>query len=135
MPVNDSSTATSEPLTPKQEALIVLLCSGIHIVTAAKNIGIAEKTAHRWLKLPHFQQVYRAAQQSLFNEALQGLQGKIRKAIDTLDRNMDSEDAPASTQVRAAQIVLEQSIAIYKLSELEDKMAALETYIKQQIDR
>lgn len=129
------NVSSGEQLTPRQEMLISLLLAGVTIVAAAKNVNITEQTAHRWLKLPHFQAAYKQAQQSLFSQSLQGLQGKIDKAIHTLDRNMDSEDTPASTQVRAAQIVIEQSVSIYKMSELEAKIAALEQAMKQQAEQ
>jgi hypothetical protein len=135
MTANDSPPANSEQLTPKQEQLIALLVAGIAIVTAARNIGIGEKTAHRWLKLPHFLAAYKAAQKALFDQALTGLMLKVDKAIDCLDRNMSGDDVPAATQVRAAQLILEQSIAVHKMSELEAKVEALESYIKQQPGR
>src|SRR6266700_2902106 len=130
MPVNDSSA--NEQLTPKQEQLIAILLSGVNIVAAAANIGIAEKTAHRWLKLPAFKHAYRTAQHDLFRDSLQALQSKIDKAIDTLDRHMDADETPASSQIRAAQIVLDQALAIDKMSELEtieEKLAMLEQHI------
>lgn len=133
MTVSDQITANSEPLTPKQEQLIAVLVSGVNIAAAAKAIGIGDKTARRWLKLPHFMLAYRKAQGDLFTDALQGLQGKIGKAISTLDRNMSSEETPASTQVRAAQIVLEQAIAIHKVSELEQKISELEQIINDRL--
>lgn len=135
MSVNVSPDEKVEQLSPKQDSLISLLLAGVSIVTAARQVGIAEKTAHKWLKLAHFQEAYKAAQRSLFDQALTGLMLRVDKAISTLDRNMDGEETPASTQVRAAQIVLEQAIAIHKMSELEQKIAELEQYIKQQPGR
>src|SRR5438067_2162002 len=129
--MSDNDQTTEETaLTPKQELLITALLTPLSIVTAAKAAGIAEKTARRWLKLPHFQAAYQAAQKSLFNQALTGLMQKVDKAIETLDRNMDSKETPASTQVRAAQIMLEQAINVHKMSELEAKYAELEQLVK-----
>lgn len=125
MKVNESLS-----LTAKQEQLIALLVAGVAIVTAAKNVGIGEATAHRWLKLSRFQAAYKQAQHDLFSEALQGLREKVGKAIDTLDRHMDSDETPAGSQIRAAQIVLEQAIAIHKVTELEQKIAELERMLK-----
>src|SRR5258708_35253969 len=42
-------------LSRKQEKLLQELLLGKSIVAAAKQAGIAEQTAHRWLKLPHIQ--------------------------------------------------------------------------------
>ncbi|SRR6266568_1222507 len=133
MSENDQSTTEDQPLTPKQDMVIELLLAGVNITGAAKQAGIAEKTARRWLKLPHFQQAYRIAQHSLFDQALTGLMNKVDKAINTLDRNMTSEDAPASTQVRAAQITIEQSISIYKTQQLEERISELERILGERI--
>src|SRR2546429_1506803 len=97
-----------EDLTPKQDQLIELLLAGVNVSAAARQLKIGDKTARRWLKLPHFQAAYKAAQRALFDQALTGLMNKVDKAIGTLDRNMDADiNTPASTQVRAAQILLE----------------------------
>lgn len=128
MSENDQTTE----LTPKQERLIEALLAGHNITLAAKVAGVADKTARRWLKLAHFQAAYKAAQKQIFDQALAGLMLKVDKAIACLDRNMDGEEVPASTQVRAAQIVIEQAVANYKMSELEAKYAELEQLVKLQ---
>ncbi len=130
------SENVSSELSPQQDQLISLLLAGIAINAAAKQVGINEKTAHRWLKLKHFQQAYKAAQKALFDQALTGLMLKVDKAIETLDRNMNADiNTPASVQVRAAQIVLEQAISVHKTAELEQKILELEEYIQELIKR
>jgi hypothetical protein len=120
-----------EDLTPKQDQLIELLLAGVNVSAAARQLKIGDKTARRWLKLPHFQAAYKTAQRALFDQALTGLMNKVDKAIGTLDRNMDADiNTPASTQVRAAQIVLEQAINVHKVSELETRLAELEERLK-----
>lgn len=123
---NDQNTE----LTPKQELLIEALLAGHNITLAAKVSGVADKTARRWLKLPHFKAAYKAAQKQVFDQALQGLMFKVEKAIHTLDRSMDSEDAPPGVQVRAAQLILEQAINVHKAEELEQRVIHLEERLK-----
>lgn len=120
----------TEPLTAKQAALIPLLAAGVHINAAAAKIGIAESTAHRWMKLEPVQAALRKARQELFNEALEQLRDGVSSALDTLKRNMISEEAPAAVQVRAAQVWLAMAIELYRDDELERKLAVLEQYIK-----
>lgn len=117
-------------LTPKQEQLIEALLAGHNITVAAKVSSIGDKTARRWLKQEAFQAAYKSAQKALFNQALTGLMLKVDKAIETLERNMRSEEAPASTQVRAAQIILEQAVSSFRMSELEQRVEEL----KQRVD-
>ena len=129
MPQNVSATG-EKALSPKQNTLISALLAGHTITVAAAAAGVNQKTAHAWLKLPHVQSAYQVAQKELFDEALAGLRLKVQKAIDTLDRNMSSDEVPASSQIRAAQIVIEQAIAVHKMSELEAKVAELERAVK-----
>lgn len=124
-------TGNDQALSPKQEMLIAELIGGNNITIAAKVAGIGDKTARRWLKLPHFQQAYKAAQKQVFETALAALLLKVEKAVDTLDRNMDSVEAPAAAQIRAAQIVLEQANNVHKMREMEERLGALENLVTQ----
>lgn len=128
---NDRTEENSEQLTTKQESLIALLLAGITITAAAKQLKVNESTARRWLKLPHVHQAYKDQQQTLFDDKLSELRSGVGTAISTLKRNMTSEDTTASVQVRAAQIWLEQALELHKMSELEQKIAELEQYVKQ----
>lgn len=124
-------TGNDQALSPKQEMLIAELIAGNNITIAARLADVGDKTARRWLKLPHFQQAYKAAQKQVFETALAALLLKVEKAVDTLDRNMDSVEAPAAAQIRAAQIVLEQANNVHKMRELEEKLVELEKLVTQ----
>ena|SRR5256885_5854962 len=129
MAAHDSPTEENE-LTPKQEQLIASLVAGNIIAVAAKAVGIGERTAYRWLKLPHFQVAYRDAKQVAFNEKLDKLRDGVSIALKTLLKHMTNEETPANVQVRCAQIWLEQSIEIHKMSELEARLQELEGALK-----
>ena len=119
--------------TPGQEALIAALLAGQKIEAAAKTANISERTAYRWQKSPAFQAALKTAQHTLFNEKLNILKAGVGVALFTLQRNMsDKGNAPASTQVRAAQIWLEQAIALHKMTELEQRLVEIETRMKEQ---
>lgn len=124
-------TGNDQALSPKQEMLIAELIAGNNITIAARLADVGDKTARRWLKLPHFQQAYKAAQKQVFETALAALLLKVEKAVDTLDRNMDSVEAPAAAQIRAAQIVLEQANNVHKMREMEERLGALENLVTQ----
>lgn len=123
---NDHSSLHSHQLTPKQEELITALLSLPSIAAAAKATGIGDKTARRWLKLEHFQEAYKTAQATQYKVALAALKEGVSDAIRTLRRNMTSEDVPPATQVRAAQIWLEQAMLIHRVEELEQKNLEIE---------
>lgn len=132
MSVNVSPEPESESLSSKQQKLIAALLSGVTILDASKSIGIAEKTAHAWLKLPHVQAAYRDAQRSLFDASLSRLMLYTDDAIKTLHSIAKDQEETASSRVRAAQIILEQAIESHKMSELEQKIEQLERLIAEQ---
>jgi len=118
----------AERLTPKQEQVIALLLAGLTITAAAAQTGIGEKTAHRWIKLPHFQAAYRDAQKEMFDEALARLRELVPDALATLRRHINAEVEPtAATQLRAALGSIAQSVQLHKVADLEARIVELET--------
>ena len=125
-----ADNGVSGELSPKNETFIEALLAGHTIQTAAKAAGIGERTAQRWHKQPHIVAAYKAAQKRLFEQALTGLMLKAEKAIETLDGAMTDAET-YSVRVRAAQILLENAIAIYRSDELEARLTELEDLIRQ----
>jgi hypothetical protein len=64
------SQKRDKPLSIKQQSLIAELVSGATIKASAETVGIAEKTAHLWLKEPLFQREYEAAKQTSYHKKL-----------------------------------------------------------------
>src|SRR5579862_1551525 len=122
--------AADEKLTRKQQSLIAAMLSNPTLIEAARAVGVSDDTARRWLALPHVKAAYNEACNQLLDTALTGLALTVEKAIETLKRNL-SEDAPPPTQVRAAHIVLEQTLAIRKMGELEQRLADLEDRLNE----
>lgn len=120
----------TQPLNTKQRAFVAAMLTSPSIVAAAREADIAEKTAHQWLKLPSIQDALDDAHRNLFNTSLSELRGAARQAIKTLTRHMTDDETPPHAQIRAAAIILEQSIALHKISELEKKIAELENLVK-----
>jgi transposase-like protein len=126
-----SVNVRSEEVTPKQRMLITAMLSGKSIVDAAKEAGIAAKTAHQWLKLAQVQAAYRDAQHALFDDAIRLFMTDMNDARITLRTLMKDIETPAATRVRAAQLIIEQSINLNKMSELEQKLAELEEIVQE----
>lgn len=121
-----------QDLSAKQEAFLTAYLACGNITVAAKTAGMADKTARRLVKTDAFLKAYNQTRRDLFNQALDGLREHVDTAIKTLVRHMDAEETPAGSQIRAAQIYLEQAINIHKMSELEAKYAELEQLVKAQ---
>jgi phage terminase small subunit len=130
---SDGISEQQQQLTAKQQKLITSLLSGIAIIDASKDAGISEKTAHAWLKLPHVHAAYQEAQQTIFDETLRLLMSDVNDARLTLRTIMKDESAPHGNRVRAAQIIFEQAMSIHKMSELDQKIAALEAIVQERI--
>ena len=124
MSENVRSTENSE-LTEKQEMLIVALLSLPTIEAASKATGISDRTARRWFQLPHFQEAYRIAKSLAFDEALEGLRDHTKSAIDRIKAIMDSTEVDPAVRLRAAHIVLTQSIQVHKVEQLAEEIAEL----------
>lgn len=75
-------------LTPKQERLIEALLTGQTIIAASKAVGIAEKTAHIWLKLPHVARAYQEARQNIAQNVREQIEQLSSKAIQALDDSL-----------------------------------------------
>jgi hypothetical protein len=75
--------------------------------------------------LPHIQIAYADAKHRIFDETINNLMLDTKKARAVLVAIMEDSEAPHGARVRAAQIVLEQSITIHKMNELEQEIAKL----------
>lgn len=119
--------AEEKDLSPKHYTFLTYLLAPMSIIDAAKQSGISEKTARRWLHDPAFKQLLDTAKIDLFRQGIDTLRAKFLKAVQTLDRNMDADQA--SDQIRSAKTVIEQVIAQQHLSE---RVAELEAQLAQQ---
>lgn len=110
-------------LTPKQQQLIAALIAGNSIVVSARAVGIAEKTAHAWLKQPAFNQVYQDAKQAVFDEALEDI--KLVREMLVKHISAEVEVTPAS-QIQAAKLLLEYYIVASEIAQLKEQVSELQ---------
>lgn len=116
-------------LTPKQERVIEHLVSGLTIIASAQAAGVGERTVHNWLKQGDFQRALRAAQKRTHDYTMMKLLGKVDKAINTLDRNMDAPRG-SHTQVMAASKILDIAHEQVNVIALEEEVATLRAALK-----
>ncbi len=119
-----------EKITRKYEQAIAALLSEPSIKAAADACKIGEGTLYRWLQLPDFQTAYRAARRQVVERAVSELQAACGEAVETLKRNLHCEN-PA-VEIRAAQIILEQSIKGVELVDLQERLERLEAMLETQ---
>ncbi len=115
-------------LSPKQNALLLALITGEKVEAAAKTAKISTRTAFRWQKQEAFQSAMKEAQEQAFEKKLDFLKQGVGSAIAALGRNL-SERAPAHVQVTAARAWLELTIELYKIEQVENRLAELEALL------
>ena len=116
----------------KKEEAIVALLSQRNLEEAAKSIGIGGNTLLRWLKDPEFDAAYREARRTAFGQSISRLQQASTAAVTTVLKLMLDSNIPASTRLRAADIVLERTAKAIELEDIEARVAELERAAERQ---
>jgi transposase-like protein len=110
----------------KREEAIAALLTQRNIEEAAKQVGVAPNTLLKWMKEPEFDKAYREARRKAFGQSIARLQQASSAAVTTVLKLMVDVNAPASTRLRAADIVLERTSKAIELEDIEARLAALE---------
>jgi hypothetical protein len=110
----------------KMEQAIAALLSHKSIEEAAHEVGITSNTLQRWMKESEFQVELRKARRAAFSQAIGRLQDAAGAATSTLLRIMIDANTPASTRLRAIEIVLEQGAKAATINDLDDRVTKLE---------
>lgn len=111
-------------LTVKQEKAIAALLDRPTIREAAQSVNISEATLWRWLQERKFQRAYRMARRRVVEHSISELQAATSEAVATLKRNLKCGNQ--SVEVRAAQIILDQSVKAVELVDLAERVEELE---------
>lgn len=98
-------TGHGDKLSRKQEDAIAALLTHSTICSAAKAIGIGEKTLYRWIRDEKFARAYKEARNRAVEDAVDGLRHLTKDALAALGRNM--ECGIPSTEVAAARVVFD----------------------------
>jgi hypothetical protein len=96
------------------------------IESAARTIGIGVSTLLRWQKDPVFDAEYRAAQRAAYRQTTARLQQASPAAATVLTKLMLDANTPASTRVRAAEIVVSHAAKAIEIEDIEARVSELE---------
>lgn len=111
-------------LTHGQEAALAALLTSATIEAAAKKANVSDRTLHRWLNEAAFRRAYLAARRQSLEQATGALQRAVTDAAAALVRNLTC--GTPGVEVRAAQIILEQTAKGVEMLEFEERLAAVE---------
>jgi hypothetical protein len=124
---NQKPTGTKQPgLTYRQEQLIHALLTEKSVNAAAKAAKCATRTAHYWLKQPHFQEAYRAARHDVVSGAASRLQAASTEAVEALRTVIADTSVPAYSRVAAARFIVDAALRARELEEIEVSLEVLE---------
>lgn len=112
-------------LRPRQVAAIAALLATGKIGDAAAAGGVSSKTIYAWLKQPDFSAALRAAEGEALRSLARRLAGLGGAAADALRDALD-EKQPIGVRLRAADLVTQRGPALLELTDLLERVAALE---------
>jgi hypothetical protein len=113
-------------LTPKQEAVALLLASGRSEDEAAERARCGSRTIRKWLHgQPAFPRRVAALRAAMTSQALGRLTAAMSRAADTLDTLASSAESE-TVRLGAARSVIELAVRLRETVELEERVAALE---------
>jgi transposase-like protein len=110
----------------KKEQAVAALLSQRNIEEAAKSIGVGTNTLLRWMQQPEFDAAYREARRLAFGQSISRLQQASTAAVTTVLKLMVDQNVPASTRLRAADIVLDRTAKAIEIEDIEARLSELE---------
>lgn len=117
-------------MTSNQKRALAALVKTRSIREAAAQAGIDERSIRRYLKDPDFLQEYRQIQAEILTDARESAQGSIAPALETLQEICTDTEARNSDRITAAKTLLEWACRLTELTDLEERITALETHVK-----
>ena len=108
------------------EDAIAALLSQRNVDEAARSAGIGTRTLLRWMKDPEFDAAFRAARRAAFGQTTARLQQGSSAAATILMKLMLDANTPASTRVRAAEIIVSHAGKAIEIEDIEARVSELE---------
>jgi hypothetical protein len=118
--------AQLKELTSAQRKGIAALLKERNIEAAAKASQISERTLWRWLSEDHFKAALAAEETALIDFAVRQLLQLQQGAIGILAKVLADPKTPASVKVRAALGMLDITVKLRELRNVEERLCALE---------
>ena len=114
----------------KQRIAAGLLAAGHTIESAAREVGVNEKTVDVWKRRPDFKACITQAEDAIYAESMRLLKRTAKAAIVTLISCM-SEKTSAYVRVQAARSLLEFAFEVNQHAEIEERMEVLEELVDE----
>ncbi len=122
--------ATVTHVTPRQARLIAALLANPDVQSAARAAGVGCSTAHRWLKLPAFQEEVGKQRDAFMRESLASVKNHSARAVRGLAALLDTADDRLRRLV--CNDLLQHNLRVHELQQLERRMDLLEARMEDQ---
>jgi len=119
----------SANVTSKQRRAIEALVTTGQVTDAADAAQVARRTVYRWLRQDAFRGALDEAEAEAVAEVSRSLLALGRDAVDTIGETMRDPEVSPTVRVRAADIVFGRMVRLRELTELENRVQALEDKI------
>lgn len=96
---------------------------------AIRKTGITEPTAYKWLKDEGFQKEYRKIRRETMQQVTSRLQQASVRAVETLEKVMTDEEAPASSRVQSARAILDNAYKGIELDDIQEQLDEIKKVI------
>jgi len=118
-------------LTGKKLTALEALLDGANVQDAAERAGVNRKTVTRWLQDAHFWKLYQVNSRASLELAARRLTGKLDMAVDIVGSVMEDDEAPFGVRLRAAQQVIDGSLKLLEVTDIQERIAALEERLER----
>jgi dsDNA-specific endonuclease/ATPase MutS2 len=116
----------------KQQQAIASLLNCPTVVEAAKAVGVAEVTIHRWLATPQFKEAFRKARAQIVDQAIIKIQQAASEAVKTLQDIATGLDRKDSARVSAAKAILDHTLRATELESLASRIDRIENILAKE---
>jgi phage terminase small subunit len=115
----------------KEARLVLALAAGANATVAARKAGCSRRTVFRRLKDPEFVRAVGRARGQILSRATSRLARTSTQAVDTLQKLLD--DGSAAVRRMAAKSLLDSLARLSDLTEIEERIAELETALGEEV--
>lgn len=113
-------------LTGKETKFLTALLSSSTTAEAIAKAKIAENTAYRYLRDDRFKGELRKARRDIIFKTTSSLTASTERALSVLNDVMVDQDAPASSRVAAAKLVLDVAFNAVQADDIQERIERLE---------
>lgn len=111
-----------------RDRLATLLAAGDSVRQAAKDVGVSERTAHRWIEEPSFARKVTKYRAEMTDRAFGKLTGALNLAVVRLRTLIDAKESVA---LGAAKAIFDAHFKFRTANEFESRLAELERVVNE----